>query len=57
MSYIYNFNVTLIDQKSPVHAVPVVNGGDIEQSDIATYRLNRPRGRFRENSKDRIMSP
>ena len=45
-----NISNTLFDQKSPVLSVPVVGGGEICYIDIATTRLNLPRGRFSENS-------
>ena len=35
--------------KSAVHAIPDPKRGVNKQTDIATYRLNRPRGRFNEN--------
>ena len=46
---------TLFDQKSPSLLVPVGDEGDKQithkiQTDITTYRLNWPRGRFRENA-------
>ena len=42
-----NTNNTLLDHKSPVHQEAVFPGGDnIQQTYIATYRLNRPRSRF-----------
>ena len=39
---ISNISDTLLDQKSPVHQEPRFPGGD-KQTDIATYRPNRPR--------------
>ena len=48
-SYLRN---TLIDQKSPFHSVKKLHVG-VKQThrhtDITTYRLNQPRGRFSEN--------
>ena len=45
--YICNFSYTLFDQKSPVHAVLGIAGGDKQthhkRTDIATYSLNWPR--------------
>ena len=50
----------LSDQKSLVHAVQGPTRGDKQtdtQTNIATYRLNLPRGRFSENkSKNRSRS-
>ena len=43
------FSYMLFDQKSPALLVPVVNGGDRGQTDIATYRLKRHISRFSEN--------
>ena len=49
---VLQFGETLIDQKSQALLVPVVNGGDglthPQPTDIATYRLNWPRGQFSE---------
>ena len=45
----------LFDQESPALSVSVVDGGDIQHThiihttDIATYRMNRPKGQFIEN--------
>ena len=39
-----------LDQKLPEILVPVADGGDIPHPDFATYRLNRPRGRFSEKT-------
>ena len=38
-----NFSDTLYHQKSPALLVPVADGGDEKQPDIAIYILNRPR--------------
>ena len=42
------FLVLLFDQKSPALLLLVADRGDTEPTDIATSRLNWPRGRFRE---------
>ena len=42
----------LFDQKSPALSVPVGDGGDIHYMDIATTRLNRPKGRLSEEEKN-----
>ena len=42
----------LFEQKTPAILVPVVDGADIHKMDIATTRMNRPRGRFKENLKN-----
>ena len=39
----------LFDQKHPVHTIPGPGQGDNKKTNIATYRLNQPRGRFSEN--------
>ena len=38
-----NTNNKSLDHKCPALSVQVVYGGDIRYTDIATYRLNRPR--------------
>ena len=49
-TFICNFSNILFNQKTPVHPVLVAAGGDIqlEKTEIATLRLNRPRGPFSE---------
>ena len=48
----------LFEEKSPALLVPVADGGDKDTKkqnyrpiNIATYRLNRSRGQFSENTK------
>ena len=48
-----NLSNTLFNQKSPVHQVPGATGRgrqkNDKQTDIATCRLNQPKGQFSEN--------
>ena len=52
VSLFCNFSEKLFDQKSPVLAVPGLgpwHAQNQRQTDIATYKLNQPRGLFIEN--------
>ena len=48
LSVLYLANITnvLLDQKSPVYQEARIPGGDERQTDITTYKPNRPMGRF-----------
>ena len=44
-----NISNTLFDQRSSVHQEAWFSGGDnLKHTDIATYKLNLPRGRISE---------
>ena len=53
VSQFSQFSDTIFDLKYPVHAVPGPIRGDRQignrQTDITSYRLNRPRGHISEN--------
>ena len=44
--YLSNLGKALVNPKSTFFSVKKLHGGDIRQTDIATYRLNRRMGRF-----------
>ena len=48
------FRYKLLDQKCPALSVLVANKGDRQQTDIATNRLNRPRGRCSERKSVKL---